>query len=130
MKISNELTYEFEKMNDTVLNEIKIICFRYLDNPRNVDKYSDDELFVAYDFLEKQYVETKNIKDAFELKTYAWPHIEIAQHLDTITVGEDAVTKKTTQIKHIDLTKDVNNLLETIGFCHGVIGKIIEERNN
>lgn len=121
------MDYDKEELEDQILREIKTVCFDYLRDSKNIDTVTDEELFVSYDFLINKYEEIQNIKEGMKIKSYSWPFSEIAQSLDEITISS-STKSKSTEYTTVKLTKDINYLLDEIGFCYGIINKIMKER--
>lgn len=123
-----QLTYETETMEDEVFQDIKTICYRYLDDKRSIDSINDDELYIAFEFLNAKFQEVNKIKESFKIKSYTWPITEIAKSMDEITIAGSMKASSDNPIFY-NLTKDINYTLEHIGFCYGIIDMIIRERN-
>lgn len=123
------LDYNMEESQDRLLHEIKDICFAYLDN-KNIDYISDDELFIAYEFLVVKFNELMDLKSGLNLKSYSFPFKEISHSLDEITVGNEYEVKgNINKYPKLVLTKELNYTLDHLGFCYGIINKIIQERD-
>lgn len=116
-----------EKMADIALSDIKNLVFAYLDNSLSVKNISDEEMVSYYEFLSIKYTELQTIKESLGIQNYAYPFTEIGR-----TMGEYAkegtLSASSNDVIFMKLTKDINYAIEQVGFCYGVIKKIIKER--
>ena len=119
--------YDNEDFDDKILQHIKNIAFSYLNNKESVDDITVSQLNIIYKFLLRKFNALIEIKEALKLKSYLSPFTEISQSLDEYMLTED-IKETTIDSIYIKITKDINNLLDHLGFCYGIIGKIIEEK--
>lgn len=123
-----ENIYFKEETDDELFFKIKNLCFLYLNNSTNINNVSNEELLLIFNFLIRKFIETHNLKKNLKIKNYFWPFTEITQSLDEYMLSED-IYKNTIDTIYIKITKDINNTLDYLGFCYGIINKIKQERN-
>lgn len=122
-------TYEAEENKDKLLNIIKLLCFAYLENQNNIKHIKTEHLESHLDYIGAEYIETVNLKSALKVKSYHSPYREIYSNLDNMIVSQNLLSKDE-KILFIELTKDINNLEDTLAFCYGILMKILNERKN
>ena len=47
--------YTLEKTKDTALLEIKSICFKYLQDKKNISDITDEQILICYNILLNEY---------------------------------------------------------------------------
>jgi len=124
---SFQIDYSLEKEEDKLLRDIKNVCFSYLDEPETARNIDMERLFAMHSFLSVKYQDVNSLKNSLNLNSYSWPFFESAQLIDNITMS-DTIYSTTTEKNLFLLTKEVNYLMESIGFCYGIIQKISNER--
>jgi len=120
------LEYPEETNNDKILNEIKNICFEYLEEESLVDNISTDNFLLFYEFLLEQYKVIDSLMVSFAMDETFNPLTEVHMQLDTITLNGLEAKSQTLAID--ELHSKVNSTLELISFCYGVISRILKER--
>lgn len=123
-----EIEYNAETLEDMVFNEIKDVCFMFLEGEDSINEIEDAQVYVMAEFLNKKYIDVEHIMSSMKIKSYYQPFREISEALDEITMGDTLLVKKTEPV-YYKLTKDTNYTLENIGFCYGIVNKILEKRN-
>lgn len=120
-------TYEHEKLKDKYLNEIKLLCFMFLENKKSIKHISNNKILEAYEFINYQYYELEKLKAGVKIKTYNSPYEEIYSNLDEL-IDKQNMLSKSDKLSFIELTKDVNYLEDILAFCAGIIDTIIKYR--
>ena len=128
MKIPHTNTYETERNKDKLLNTIKMICFMYFDNPENIKRIEKSRLEEYFKYTIDEYQKINDLKDALKVKDYHRPYVEIYSNLDNMIASNNLLSKNE-KITFIELTKDINNLSDTLALCFGILSKMIKERN-
>lgn len=122
-----ELEYETEVLEDNVLKDIKKICYAYLEDPVLVQGVTDDELMTGYVFLTNKMKQLITMQQQMDVKPYSYPLTEVAKTLDVITINTiDAYSQDKIKTK---LSKDMSNVIESMGMTFGVLNKIARDRN-
>ena len=119
--------YTLEKTKDTALLEIKSICFKYLQDKKNISDITDEQIIMCYNILLNEYDSIYELKEGLKIKTYFSPFYEIYSNLDEM-ISRDNLLQKTEKISFIELTKEINYLEDILAFCYGVFHKIIKEK--
>ena len=117
----------FGNYDDEQLQEIKNICFGYLDDKSAVDKIDNDTMMEHFEFLTEKYIEIKNVKRALNLDYYALPFMEIERGMERFTLT-GTIKGNVKQSTEFTLMKDITGLLENVGYCYGIINIILRER--
>lgn len=120
-------TYEEENYKDKLTNIIKMICFMYLANDESISHITIERLEECFKFCVDEYESINNLKDALKVKDYCKHYEEIYSNLDNI-IASDNLLSKDVKVAFIELTKDINNLSDTLAFCFGILSKIIKEK--
>lgn len=123
-----EELYE-EDFNDVILEDIKVICFYYLENKKIVQKLTLNELLIAYDFLEKQHKDLMRIKNNFQIQYRNIPFRDVGKTLDLITLREDTTAQSESTLAE-DLSIRFNSVITDVKFCLGIINLMLEEKEN
>lgn len=120
-------TYEFEKLKDNYLNEIKYLCFMFLENKKNIKQIENTKILECYNFVVNEYEIIAELKKGIKVKTYYSPYTEIYSNLDNL-IAKSNLLSSDDKMTFIELTKDINYLEDTLAFCCGILGLIINQR--
>lgn len=125
---SHTNTYKLEIIKDKYLTEIKLICFMFLENKKNIKHINDEKILECYEFILKEYEIISELKEDLKVKTYYAPYEEIYSNLDEL-IDKQNMLSKSDKMSFIELTKDINYLEDILSFCFGVLSLIIKDRN-
>lgn len=120
-------TYEYEQTKDKYLTEIKLICFMFLENKKNIKHISNEKILECYEFTLKEYEIIAELKEGIKVKTYYAPYEEIYSNLDGM-IAKSSLLSRDDKLSFIELTKDINYLEDVLVFCFGILGLIIADR--
>lgn len=120
-------TYQHEQNKDKLINTIKMICLSFLENPKNINYITTQQLKNYFCYTESEYAEITELKESLKIKTYYQPYIEVFSNLDNM-IASNSLLSKDEKVTFIELTKDVNYLQDTLAFCYGILSKAINER--
>lgn len=121
-------TYELEILKDKYLTEIKLICFMFLENKKNIEHISLDKILESYEFTLNEYEVITELREGLKVKTFYAPYVEIYSNLDGM-IAKSNLLSRDDKLSFIELTKDINYLEDILAFCFGVLSLIIEDRN-
>lgn len=124
----NMNTYETEYQKDKLLITIKVLCLMYLEDSQLINHIEDSRIIEYTNYIKKEYYEMNKFKNSLKIKTYYQPYYEIFSNLDSMILKDNLICKQE-KVSFIELTKDVNQLEETLGFCFGILNLIIKTRN-
>lgn len=129
MQIPNHAnTYELERLKDKYLTEIKLLCFMFLENKKNISHISLEKLLESYEFILTEYEIITELREGLKVKTFYAPYEEIYSNLDGM-ISKSNLLSRDNKLSFIELTKDINYLEDILAFCFGVLGLIIKDRN-
>ncbi len=120
-------TYEIEKSKDKLLLTIRIICLLYLED-KNKLTIETEKLEEYFEYIKYEYNQIAELKKSLKVKTYTQPYYEIFSNLDSMILKDNLIHAQE-KIAFIELTKDINHLEETLGFCYGVLNLILKDKN-
>ena len=80
--------YTLEKTKDIALLEIKSICFKYLQDKKNISDITNEQILICYDILLNEYDSISELKEGLKIKTYFSPFYEIYSNLGLNENGE------------------------------------------
>ena len=75
-----------------------------------------------------EYYKINDLKNSLKVKTYSQPYFEIYTNLDSMILKDNLICSQE-KVSFLELTKDINHLEETLGFCYGVLNMIYQTRN-
>lgn len=119
--------YKDEEEDDQILNEIRSICYSYLDNEENISDITDHSLILAHDFLYDKFMQLIDLKNKMKIQNYNWPFMEVSQTMDEFVLTESMKARSSDSIK-IKLTKEINYAIDQVGLTYSVIAKIMRGR--
>lgn len=120
-------TYDLEVIKDKYLTDIKVLCFMFLDNKKNIKHITDNKIIELYEYIYSQYNEISSLRESLKVKTYYAPYTEIFKNLDNM-INSDNLLCSQQKLSFIELTKDINYLEDTLSFCFGILCLIIQDR--
>ena len=120
-------SYELERLKDNYLNEIKYLCFMFLENKKNIKQIENTKILECYNFVVNEYEIIAELKKGIKVKTYYSPYTEIYSNLDNL-IAKSNLLSSDDKMTFIELTKDINYLEDTLAFCCGILGMIIAQR--
>ena len=120
-------SYEYEQIKDKYLTDIKLICFMFLENKKNIKHISNEKILECYEFTLKEYEIIAELKAGLKVKTYYAPYEEIYYNLDNM-IAKSNLLSNGDKLSFIELTKDINYLEDILVFCFGILGLIIADR--
>lgn len=120
--------YTKEKLKDSALYDIKMICYEYLENSDLILDILDEHIILCYEMVTNEFNEISNLKNSLKIKDYNSPFYEIYSNLDNLIMAENLLTSDNKMIL-LEISKDINYLIDVLSFCHFTLFKIIKERN-
>ena len=121
-------TYELEKSKDKLLLTIRMICLMYLENTKLIENIETTKIKDYLEYTKNEYFKINDLKNSLKVKTYSQPYFEIYTNLDSMILKDNLICSQE-KVSFIELTKDINHLEETLGFCYGVLNMIYQTRN-
>lgn len=121
-------TYELERLKDKYLTDIKLLCFMFLENPKNIEHVPLDKILESYQFVLTEYEIITALREGLKVKTFYAPYEEIYSNLDYM-IAKSNLLSRDDKLSLVELTKDINYLEDILAFCFGVLGLVIKERN-
>ena len=121
-------TYELEKSKDKLLLTIRMICLMYLENTKLIENIETSKIKDYLEYTKNEYFKINDLKNSLKVKTYSQPYFEIYTNLDSMILKDNLICSQE-KVSFIELTKDINHLEETLGFCYGVLNMIYQTRN-
>lgn len=121
-------TYEEENYKDKLTNIIKMICIMYLEKQDSIEHIELLKLQEYFKYTELEYINLVSLKDSLKVQNYHQSYLEIYSNLDSMIMQDNLICKQE-KVTFIELTKDINYLEDILGFCYGILSKIIKERN-
>lgn len=121
-------TYELENSKDKLLVTIKILCLMYLEKDSLISHIDNSKIKDYCNYVKSEYHNITNLKKSLKIQTYYKPYYEIYSNLDSIITLDNLICKQE-KVSFIELTKDVNQLEETLGFCYGILNQIVKNRD-
>lgn len=121
-------TYELEKSKDTLLLTIRMICLMYLENTKLIENIETSKIKDYLEYTKNEYYKINDLKNSLKVKTYSQPYFEIYTNLDSMILKDNLICSQE-KVSFLELTKDINHLEETLGFCYGVLNMIYQTRN-
>lgn len=121
-------TYELERLKDKYLTDIKLLCFMFLENPKNIEHVPLDKILESYQFVLTEYKIITALREGLKVKTFYAPYEEIYSNLDYM-IAKSNLLSIDDKLSLVELTKDINYLEDILAFCFGVLGLVIKERN-
>lgn len=121
-------TYELEKSKDKLLLTIRMICLMYLENTKLIENIETSKIKDYLEYTKNEYYKINDLKNSLKVKTYSQPYFEIYTNLDSMILKDNLICSQE-KVSFLELTKDINHLEETLGFCYGVLNMIYQTRN-
>ena len=121
-------TYELEKSKDKLLLTIRMICLMYLENTKLIENIETTKIKDYLEYTKNEYFKINDLKNSLKVKTYFQPYFEIYTNLDSMILKDNLICSQE-KVSFLELTKDINHLEETLGFCYGVLNMIYQTRN-
>lgn len=116
-----------EDFDDNILKKAKHICFSHLDDPKNILKFTDGELIECYEFVYVKFTELKEIREELNLSKHTFPLVEIDKLMEEYT-SSDSLFHSQDETLIVRLTRELNNTLEQLSFCYGILRKLVQKR--
>ncbi len=121
--------YKNENLKDSALSDIKSLCVDYLCNPSNLGEFDIDYIEICYEMIINELNDISNLKESLKIKNYNNPFYEIYTNLDEMIMAENLLITGES-IKYVNLTKDINYLIDILMLCSSVLYRIIQDRKN
>jgi hypothetical protein len=121
-----EVDYENEHDDDGLLYQIKSICFRYLEDRKYSRVFEMEELLALADFMEKKYNDVYKFKESLGVKTSHIQFVAVAHSIDAMLINE-SLESRSTELNMDILKRDINRLLDTLRFCHGILDIMMDD---
>jgi hypothetical protein len=119
--------YLQELSDDAAINDLRQLCFLYLDDPTSISHIEDILLEIGLNFLNEKFEEIRIIKESFGIELSQNLLYHVSKTMDEITIN-GSVDSESTESNSQKFVKEVNRAYETLALYHGIISKIMSER--
>jgi len=119
---------DHSKLADSMLFEIKRMCFAYLENPRLIDEISTEQIANMYEFILLKLAELENLKTTLNIKNiHSVNFSELEMQMQKYK--KHSLNFVSEEILYNEIDHNITGLFDILSFSYAVFRHIVRDRN-